>query len=71
MGLIGGGLTIISAAVVTAWTLVLMQEVKNSRYIRDNNLPKATYVDIAYAGFGSHGAGIVYFVTVFCLEGVR
>mmetsp|Transcript_28396 Transcript_28396/g.55213 ORF Transcript_28396/g.55213 Transcript_28396/m.55213 type:complete len:448 (+) Transcript_28396:136-1479(+) len=70
MGLVGGVVTIMGAAILTAWTLLLMQQVKKSRYIAERNLPSNTYVDIAYAGFGSFGAGFVYFVTLFCLEGV-
>uniref|UniRef100_A0A7S2XH96 Amino acid transporter transmembrane domain-containing protein n=1 Tax=Lotharella oceanica TaxID=641309 RepID=A0A7S2XH96_9EUKA len=70
MGLVGGVVTIVGSALLTAWTLILMQEVKNSRYISERKLPNNTYVDIAYAGFGSMGAGFVYFVTLFCLEGV-
>ncbi|GAB5363060.1 hypothetical protein AAMO2058_000851200 [Amorphochlora amoebiformis] len=70
MGLIGGSVTVMGAALLTAWTLTLMQEVKNSRYIEERGLPNETYVDIAYAGFGSKGAAFMYFVTLFCLEGV-
>jgi len=47
-----------------------MQQVKESRYIKEHRLANETYVDIAYAGFGAKGAAFVYFVTVFCLEGV-
>mmetsp|Transcript_17274 Transcript_17274/g.42321 ORF Transcript_17274/g.42321 Transcript_17274/m.42321 type:complete len:434 (+) Transcript_17274:116-1417(+) len=69
MGLIGGFFTIIGAALLTGWTMILMQQVKNSRYVAERNLPNETYVDIAYAGFGDYGAMFVYFVTIFCLEG--
>mmetsp|Transcript_14424 Transcript_14424/g.20144 ORF Transcript_14424/g.20144 Transcript_14424/m.20144 type:complete len:415 (+) Transcript_14424:110-1354(+) len=70
MGLFGGFITIVGAAFLTAWTLILMHQVKNSRYITERGLANQTYVDIAYAGFGTQGAVFVYFVTVFCLEGV-